>query len=312
VYFYFFFLLKAFANENSILWVRQLRIICINIHKRLKYNRELRKYAYCCGYPPYFLLEKIRNMIRYLFLSLCVSIIRANHFGGGSISWMPTNPNDSSSTVTISIIQSYSWAYPTVTCALNVPVSTVGGNFSASNLTCIEKCSSDGGYSMNSISTLTDCNLASSTLGIMESNRLTNIDLLANASFYLAYRDTGWMSLTNYTQSNMNWSVVTFIDLGQRSNAVMNTPPIVNMIFTQYVLVNETISIPINTWDINENDDVRCRWSTNSGMPTINECGDICHPLALPQNIVLSNCILNFIGSIPNATYAVAIQVRNS
>lgn len=251
-------------------------------------------------------------MICYLFLSLYVSIIRANHFGGGSISWMPINPNDSSSTVTISIIQSYSWVYPTVTCALNVPISTVGGNFSASNLTCIEKCSSDGGYAMNSIGSLTDCNLASSTLGVMESNRLTNIDLLANASFYLAYSDSGWISLTNYTQSNINWSIVTYIDLGQRSDGVRNTPPIVNMIFTQYALVNETINIPINAWDINGNDDIRCRWSTNSGTPNMNECGDICYPLALPQNVVLSNCTLTFIGSIPNTTYAVAIQVRYS
>ncbi|CAF4631624.1 unnamed protein product, partial [Rotaria sp. Silwood1] len=64
--------------------------------------------------------------------------MHASHFNGGTISWAPIDPYANSSSVVITITQSYSWTYPTVSCTTNVPVSSGKTN---ANLTCIANCS---------------------------------------------------------------------------------------------------------------------------------------------------------------------------
>ncbi|CAF4940084.1 unnamed protein product, partial [Rotaria sp. Silwood2] len=89
-----------------------------------------------------------------LLILIWIIAIKANHFNGGTINWMPVYPNDTSSSILITITQSYSWVYPTVSCTTNIP--TTGGS-SSTTLNCIANCSTDGGYSNHLISILTDC-----------------------------------------------------------------------------------------------------------------------------------------------------------
>jgi hypothetical protein len=120
-------------------------------------------------------------------------------------------PYENSSSIDVTIAQSYAWSYPLINCATNVPISTSGR--SNSNLTCVVDCSTDGGYSTQPIDILTDCTLVSSSLGMMNSQRSHNIPLTAGAHFYLAFVGSAWAPLNDPSQTGLQWSSVTFIDL---------------------------------------------------------------------------------------------------
>ena len=47
--------------------------------------------------------------------------LRASHFNGGTITWAPVYPGSNSSSVLITVTQTYSWVYPTVACTTNMP-----------------------------------------------------------------------------------------------------------------------------------------------------------------------------------------------
>ncbi|CAF4321940.1 unnamed protein product, partial [Rotaria magnacalcarata] len=170
-------------------------------------------------------------IIWLLFLSFSSIFVDAAHFNGGTIAWAPIDINSNSSPVAISITQTYSWSYPLITCTTNVPVSSGKGD---ANLTCIANCSTDGGYSSAPIDILTDCTSSSSTLGMMKSERTVNITLNIGAYFYLAYQDRAWRNLYNTTGS-LDWSIATLIDLRLRSDGIVNTPPVANVLSPQYV-----------------------------------------------------------------------------
>ncbi|CAF3873141.1 unnamed protein product [Rotaria sp. Silwood1] len=242
------------------------------------------------------------------------------HFNGGTIRWTPIDPYNNSTAVAITITQSYSWTYPYVKCANNVPISTstwasantnltcvvdcsTDGNYSSApidiltdfaititqsyswtypyvkcannvpiststwasantNLTCVVDCSTDGNYSRAPIDILTDCTSASSSLQMMTSERSKNITLSAGAHFFLAYRGSSWVSLNDPAKAGLEWSIVTYIDLRKRSDGFINTPPVASVVSPQYAIVNRTIQINIPVSDVNTGDDVRCRWST--------------------------------------------------
>ena len=189
-------------------------------------------------------------------------IIGGRHFDGGTISWTPIDPYDNSSSVDITITQSYSWTYPTITCAANVPITTSGRSTQNSNLTCVVDCTTDGGYSNKPIDILTDCTSVSASLGMMSSSRSHNITLNASAHFYLAYVGSAWAPLNNPTQSGLEWSIVTYINLRPRLDGFINTPPVASVVSPQYAFVNQTMQINIPVSDVNAGDDVRCRWAT--------------------------------------------------
>ena len=205
---------------------------------------------------------KIYTINECLFLLLCAVAIDAAHFNGGTIRWIPANPYDNSSSVTITTIQTYFWSYPTMRCAINVPITTSGRSNTNTNLTCVTDCSTDGNYSANPINILTDCISVSSSLGMMTSQRSVNISLTAGAHFYLAHVGTAWSALNYPLQTDLEWSIVTFIDLRMRPDGFINTPPVATVVSPQYAIVNRTTQIRIPVSDANAGDDVRCRWST--------------------------------------------------
>lgn len=186
-----------------------------------------------------------------------------SHFNGGTITWAPVNPYDNSSTVVITITQSYSWVYPDVKCDINVPRSSHVSTYYFVNLTCVANCSTDGGYSAKPINTLTDCTSSSLSVGVMTSQRSTNITLNVGAYFSLAYRSLAWRRVGNSPSSFPGWSIVTLIDVRRRPDGLINTPPTSSVASPQYVIVNKTSEIKIPLSDVNLGDDLRCRWAQN-------------------------------------------------
>lgn len=202
-------------------------------------------------------------MTLYLWIIIHLLVFSmARHFDGGTIRWEPVDPYDTTSPTTITIIQSYNWAFPTITCANDVPITTAGRSSQNSDLTCMAECASDGGYSANPIDILTDCQSISTSLGMMSSQRAKNVSLNLTAHFYLAHEGSAWVALNDPSQSGLQWSIVTYIDLRLRPDGFIITPPVTSVVSPQYAFVNRTIQIQIPVSDVNVGDDVRCRWST--------------------------------------------------
>ena len=199
-------------------------------------------------------------MFFILFILLWTNAVRSNHFNGGTITWAPVYPNSNSSSVLITVTQTYSWVYPTETCTNNIPLSSGGGV----NLTCIANCSTQGGYATQTISIRTDCTSFSASLGLVFSERSVNITLNVSTYFWIAYRGMAWRSLENaLTNNTPGWSITSLIDLRRRPDGLINTPPISQVASPQYVLVNTTTAINLLVSDVNSGDDLRCRWPSN-------------------------------------------------
>ncbi|CAF5141269.1 unnamed protein product, partial [Rotaria sp. Silwood1] len=111
--------------------------------------------------------------------------------------------------------------------------------------------------------------------------------------------------------SGLDWSIVSLIDLRLRSDGIINTPPVADVLSPQYVIVNTTTLIDIPTSDINTGDDVRCRWAVDKSNESINECSNICYPGGLPNDTTLSNCTISFTGLVANKCYPIALQVED-
>lgn len=218
----------------------------------------------------YFRVNTMNKIVVLLFLVFMQTVtIDASHFNGGTISWFPVYPNSTSSSVLITITQSYSWVYPKVNCTTNVPppIGGGGGGGSSSNTTliCVANCSTDGGYSTKQISILTDCISFSPSLSMVNSERSVNITLNAGTYFWIAYRGSAWRTLENAaTTSNPGWSIVSLIDLRRRPDGLINTPPEGQVTSPQYMIVNQTSTINIPVSDVNSGDDIRCRWPTKN------------------------------------------------
>lgn len=180
-------------------------------------------------------------MISQLFLILIlIGEMKGNHFNGGTITWAPVFPDRNSSSVLITVKQSYSWVYPTVICVTNIPYTNVLGIFfpSADTLVCAANCSTQGAYASNPISILTDCTSYSASLGMLSTERSVNISLNVSTYFSIAYRGTAWRTLENSAVGLPTWSIVSLIDLRRRPDGLINTPPEAQVTSPQYVIVN--------------------------------------------------------------------------
>ncbi|CAF2967109.1 unnamed protein product [Rotaria sp. Silwood2] len=186
-------------------------------------------------------------------------VIETSHFNGGTITWVPVYPNDTSSSILITITQSYSWVYPTVNCTTNIPT-----NAGSTNLICVANCSTDGGYTSHPISILTDCTSYSTSLNMTTSERSVNVTLNQGAYFWISNNGSAWRNLTNVATTNKpDWSIVSLIDLRRRPDGVINTPPVGEVTSPQYVVFNQTNSIKIYVSDVNIEDFI----NTTSNQP---------------------------------------------
>ena len=195
-------------------------------------------------------------MIPIIFIALSINIVASNHFNGGTITWTPVYPNSNSTSILITVTQSYSWISPNENCTTNIPRAPTGGN---TNLICVANCTTQGGYATQLISIKTDCVSYSQSLGIVFSERSVNITLNVSTYFWIAYRGSAWRSIENAANSS-SWSIASLIDLRRRPDGLINTPPISQVASPQYVLVNTTTAINLLVSDVNTGDDLRCRW----------------------------------------------------
>lgn len=281
-----------------------------------------------------FLLTGIyfaKMLVSISFMLVWMTSVGANHFNGGTISWAPAIRNTTSSSVMITITQSYSWMYPTISCQTNVPTSTNWILYPAVNLACIGNCSNQGGYSSNPISILTDCTSYSASLGILTSQRSVNVTFNESTYFWIAYQGISWRSLANAaTSSNPGWSIVSLINLRRRPDGLFNTPPVSHITSPQYVIVNRTATITIPVTDVDIGDDLRCRWSlknryclmrmmnrypivlTRCSPSGVDECDDICTSASIISLVNLTGCTLTFTATTSNDWYALALQVSSA
>ena len=192
-------------------------------------------------------------IVRLLLILIWTNALEGAHFNGGSITWKPVYPNSNSTSVLITLTQSYSWVYPTVGCSPGIPTAGF------SNLTCVGNCSTQDGFSTMAISTQTDCISLSTTLNMVQGQRSINITLAENTYFWIGYRGSAWRALQN--SAGTGWSIVSLIDLRRRPDGLINSPPTSQITSPQYAIVNKTSIVRIPVSDVNAGDDLRCRWS---------------------------------------------------
>ncbi len=198
-------------------------------------------------------------IILILIILISINTNDGSHFNGGTITWAPRYPSSNSSSVPIIITQSYSWVYPTVSCATSIPTTSAG-----TCLTCVGNCPTAYGFTNTSISILTDCYSWSAALGLVFSSRPVNITLNESTYFWVGNRGSAWRLLTNVNGTG-SWSIVSLIDLRRRPDGLINTPPVAQIASPQYVVINTATAIKIPVSDVNTGDDLRCRWSQKNG-----------------------------------------------
>ncbi|CAF1181542.1 unnamed protein product [Rotaria sordida] len=251
-------------------------------------------------------------IILFLLILIGTNPIDSDHFNGGTIHWTPENRNSTSSSIRITITQSYSWTYPTISCLTDVPTSTNWFLYPSVSLTCIANCSTQGGYSSNPINILTDCTSYSTSLGVLTSQRSVNITLNEGTYFWIAYQGASWRTLANAATSFLpGWSIVSLINLQRRPDGLINTPPVSQVASPQYVIFNRTATIKIPVTDVDVGDNIRCRWSSKNSAYGVDECDDVCTSASTISLANLSGCTLTFTATTSNVWYAIALQVED-
>jgi len=197
-----------------------------------------------------------------LLMIFSIDQIDTAHFNGGTITWFPVYPDSNSSSVLITVTQSYSWVYTSVPCANNIGTVT-------DTLSCVANCSTNANNTAKAISIQTDCTSYSVSLNTTFSARSVNVSVPVNTYFWIAYVGSAWRTLENSVSTGSGWSggagwsIVSLIDLRRRPDGLINTPPTSQVTSPQNVLVNKTTAILIPVSDVNTNDDLRCRLSQN-------------------------------------------------
>ena len=195
-------------------------------------------------------------MLAYFLISLLfLTPIQSAHFRGGTIYWIPVDPTTTSSTVVVTVIQTYLWRLSAVPCVYT-------GFATSGYIPCVTDCSTSGNYTSTTLSAQTTCISSSPSIDAMTGQGIRNIALDAESHFTIAYQGNAWISLVNsYSLGGGKWSISTVIDLRRRADGIFNTPPMSYVQSPQYVVLNRTKSISIPVLDVNQGDDVRCRWA---------------------------------------------------
>lgn len=238
-----------------------------------------------------------------LLLFMFTTVVRADHFFGGSISWRPIVANPMNrTTVTIELKQTYSWAN------YMYPCQAVTGH-SLDKLICLVGCSGSTGIYVKGVCISYDFGLNIST-----SQNLVSRNYSLGSRRILAYQSSQWTLLVSGLSG---WSLTVDINLAVRSdNGQINSSPTTNMAPLVVVPVNrgQTLRVPMADVD---GDVVRCRWANGTALKAatiIDECDGVCQDLTgaqLSSSINLdNNCTLVFNTSTPGY-YVVAIQIED-
>ncbi|CAF1061754.1 unnamed protein product [Rotaria sordida] len=248
-------------------------------------------------------MKKFRFYI-YLYFFKFLSFVRGAHFYGGSISWETISTDlTNTSTVTIELQQTYTWAnylYPCL--SVSGPANDT--------LVCLTGCTTN----ITNISVQGTCIYYDLTLNVTVSQVLQSITLPLGAQQVFAYQSDSWLPLVSGINPG---SLVTYINLAIRiDNGMINSSPETSMapLTTVYVNTQQTLRIPMTDID---SDIIKCRWANSTAVvttTTIDECGGVCQDLLGAQLYSSSNmdnnCTLVFNTNV-TGYYVIAIQIED-
>ncbi|CAF1143126.1 unnamed protein product [Rotaria sordida] len=264
----------------------------------------------CCFFCPRWCAQSFRNKILRKFwhekemVCRALLFVRGAHFYGGSITWEAVSPDSTnSSTVTITLKQTYSWLSSRYSClSVSGPINDT--------LSCLAGCASIS----TSIYVKGACISNDASLGVIVTQSTQLITFPLGAKQVLAYQGSAWLTLVSGAGQ---WSVATYINLAVRTdNGRINSSPETS--------IPPLITVPVNKQQVlripmidNDNDIVKCRWASSTvviASTTITECGGVCQALTGFQLYSSSNlenkCTLTFT---PTSVgyYVVAIQIED-
>ena len=248
--------------------------------------------------------------MRLLLLNICliwlISSVNSTHFRGGYISWQTLSANvTTSSTVTVLIYQTYSWANSAVPCGQMI------GDFNY--LRCVSLSCSN--YS-NNVSVRAPCTSYDLGLDVSTAQSTTKVTFNIGVQLVVAFQSSNWLLLV-YGVLYPAWSLATYINLAVRTdNGRINSSPTSNMALLVTVMVNSQQTLRIPLTDIDQ-DVIKCRWATNGSLTAstpIHECGGVCQNTPNAQLYSTSNtennCTLVFNTTI-TGYYVIALQIED-
>ena len=168
-------------------------------------------------------------------------ICQAAHFDGGSITYKIIN--NTNSTVSIMITQTYIYVYPTIYCNNSYiinqspPLNMAGRGENGKFLNCTENCTTSGGYIPVPLNPY--CTDYSSAMSTTIGQRSDIVNISIGAYFVVAFANNNWRSLTlsTSTSGTQAWSLACTIDLRLRANGRLNNPPVAAIISPIYIPV---------------------------------------------------------------------------
>ncbi|UJR07137.1 hypothetical protein I4U23_011425 [Adineta vaga] len=268
-------------------------------------------------------------MIIYVFLivTLFMRPICGSYFHGGTISWRPETKDQSefNTTRTIIISQRYAWEKSTMLSSCS-PSTILSYGLIGDNST----------NTLNCLSSLTTCNASDFPTNLTALIPCTDYNNALNmssgesfVSLNLTVQEDGLVIGYGSYSTNLEWiplnmingtalaNLSMYLNLTERmDNGLINSSPTSSIPFVVLVPVNIDASIDIPMADV-DGDILQCRFAQSfqnwSGI-IINECGDVCHSMALPNSTELISdnnvCTLNI--TLPSSGYyAVAVQLED-
>jgi hypothetical protein len=182
-------------------------------------------------------------IILSLSIISCLSIVESSHFYGGTITWKPLNKTDLNPTIPIMFTQSYQWRRSQTHCdqtyitnqSPKIPMNT-------DTLNCVTNPSNFcGNYTPISVngyctdfSTILDS--SSSQISVVENITIGSI-------FCVAYQGSTWPGLQSPTCNYScyvdiaKWSLASCVDLTQRLDGNINTPPVATVISRTFIII---------------------------------------------------------------------------
>lgn len=175
-------------------------------------------------------------MKEYFLLILFVFSVESSHFYGGTVTWKPMNNTYINRTVPIKFVQSYQWQRTQAYCDQTIisnksPKIPLTGEF----LNCVTNATGSCS-NFSSISVDGYCTDFSTVISTSSSQSSFIEEIESEANFCVAYQSGVWPGIQspscNYTcyTDTAKWSLGCCVNLMERPDGVLNTPPIAHVI----------------------------------------------------------------------------------
>lgn len=258
-------------------------------------------------------------------LTISINSVYSAHFRGGIISWRPATNGTSvlNSRRTIIIDQRYAWSRSATQSACTTATILSFGLIGEATVSLL-KCQSPAATCTsvqygNNVSTYVPCTDFNTPLGMSFGYSSTAVGLMVRSSgVVLGYVSSGaWLTLQ--LSGGGGWSMMVYINMSPRpDNNLINSSPTTDIQPVVYAPagLNSTTAIDIPMYDA-DGDEVECRFALSSkslGGVTVDECDNVCQPVALPAltQLISGNGTCTLIVKLNSlGYYAVAIQIED-